>query len=85
MPTKPDIEIIYKYVGGAHFFSSNDERAQGLCVASTDLQAAFDEVSIQLKVLAKENRNEDIYIEPVVSFDEFRDRLMNRFVVWYKS
>ncbi len=54
------IKVEYQYVGGAHFFSSKDERAQGLCVANRNLDVAFQQVGQQLKILAKVNWGEEI-------------------------
>jgi hypothetical protein len=51
------ILVLYSFIDGAHFFTSRDPLAKGLCVASKDLQAAFNEVSYQLKVLLKNNHN----------------------------
>lgn len=54
MKNKP-IEVLYSFVDGAHFFTSEDESAKGLCAASTDLHAAFTEVAYQLKILFEKN------------------------------
>lgn len=47
--------VLYSFIDGAHFFTSKDPLAKGLCVASKDLQAAFNEVTYQLKILLKDN------------------------------
>jgi len=57
METKPEfITVQYSFVDGAHFFTSKDPLAKGLCVASRDLHAAFLEVPYQLKVLLDKNK-----------------------------
>lgn len=43
--------VSYELIDGAHFFTSADERVQGLCAASADPVAAFNEVTNQLKFL----------------------------------
>ena len=70
---RSEVEILYKYVGGAHFFSSNDDMARGLCVANRDLRKAYNEVGRQLTLLAKMNRDEATNFEPAVSYEEFED------------
>lgn len=66
------IEVIYSYVDGAHFFWSEDAQAKGLLVASSNLKAAWDEVTTQMNILIKENcSNPDAICQPAASYDEF--------------
>lgn len=48
--------IDYKYIDGAHFFTSED--VEGFCVASVDLFKALEEVPLQLIALHKWSRND---------------------------
>jgi len=54
------VNLLYKYVDGAHFFVSDDEETLGLCVAHTDLVAALEAVSSTLTKLFKENHGIDV-------------------------
>ena len=53
------VSVLYKYVDGAHFFVSDDEKTLGLCVAHKDPIKAFDAVSVSLTKLFKENHGEE--------------------------
>ena len=44
-------QIEYKYVDGAHFFTSNDPRVNGVCVANANPIVAYQEVTHQLSVI----------------------------------
>jgi len=68
------VNVLYKYVDGAHFFVSDDEKTLGLCVANKDPIKAFEAVSIQLTKLFKENHGEDAIFAPslnVVTFQKW--------------
>lgn len=52
--------VLYKYVDGAHFFVSGDEKAAGLCVAHKDLAKAMEAVSSALIMMFKENHGIDV-------------------------
>ena len=54
------VTVLYKYVDGAHFFVSGDEKAAGLCVAHKDLAKAMEAVSGALITMFKENHGVDI-------------------------
>lgn len=71
MTTKECIHVLYSFIDGAHFFTSRDPLAKGLCVASKDLQAAFNEVSYQLKILLKNNY--DITISTTTSLTPYAE------------
>lgn len=73
--TAKTVGVFYKYVDGAHFFTAKDGFGKGVCAASTDLKTAFDEVAVQLAVLAKENHGEDMQFEPGSSFEAFQQWL----------
>ena len=47
------VNVLYKYVDGAHFFVSGDEKTLGLCVADKDPIKAFEEVGSTLTTLFK--------------------------------
>lgn len=66
------VKILYKYVDGAHFFVSDDEKTLGLCVAHTDLETAYNAVSAELNKLFKENYDEDIDFQPEYDVRSFR-------------
>jgi hypothetical protein len=68
--SKP-VNVLYKYVDGAHFFVSNDEASIGLCVAHNDVKAAYGAVAPQLKKLFKVNHGEDVEFHPAMSVDAF--------------
>ncbi len=73
----PDtITVKYQFIDGAHFFTSDDPIAVGLCAASTDLKAAFDDVSEQITQLAKDNHGVTLVCKPAVTFEEWRDSLL---------
>lgn len=70
------VNVIYSFVDGAHFFTSDDPKWAGLCAASTDLKAAWEDVAIQLNHLAKGNHGiENADYEPASSFQEFLKEL----------
>jgi hypothetical protein len=66
------IKVTYKCIDGAHFFVTTDKEAAGFCVANTDLQIAFDEVSLQLNALWAFNYGKKSHFKPRVSFDAFK-------------
>lgn len=67
------IKVSYRYVDGAHCFASHDPRAAGLCVASTDLRAAYDEVTRQLNILLQKNHGgQPGRCAPKTPYDVFR-------------
>lgn len=67
------VEIIYSFVDGAHFFTSKDPKAKGLCVASADLNAAYNEVPHQLKILLKKNAGiEEVNCHSLLGFEDFK-------------
>ncbi len=49
------IKIDYQIIDGAHFFTSKDELAVGLCAAHNDFNVALADVLIQLKTLLEKN------------------------------
>lgn len=53
--TSQPIFVVHKVVDGAHFFSSLDPRAAGMCVAHHDKATAEAEVPRQLRILLQEN------------------------------
>jgi len=46
------VKVRYEYVGGAHFFYSDDRKALGLTVAHKALRIAFEEVAKVLKIFS---------------------------------
>ena len=66
------VNVLYKYVDGAHFFISDDESSLGLCVAHKDPIKAFEAVSIQLSKLFKENHGADVVFTPAMSVIAFQ-------------
>jgi hypothetical protein len=69
------IKVKYAPIDGAHFFTAHDTLSQGLCVAHFDLKTAFNEATIQLKMLLKQNHGWDCDVEPAISFEEFEQEL----------
>jgi hypothetical protein len=66
------IKVTYKFIDGAHFFVTTDKEAAGLCVANTDLKAAFDEVAAQLSAIYAFNHGKKCNFQPVVPFETFK-------------
>ena len=64
----PSITVKYQFVDGAHFFTSNDKDAKGLCAAHTDLATAFNEVTLQLNKLI-----DGASFKPSVPLEEFKE------------
>ena len=54
------VTVLYKYVDGAHFFVSGDEKAAGLCVAHKDLAKAMEAVNSALTTMFKENHGIEV-------------------------
>lgn len=69
------VNVLYKLIDGAHFFVSDEREASGLCVASTDLKTAFDEVANQLNVLFEYNHGQKSAFRPAVPFEIFKQAL----------
>jgi hypothetical protein len=67
------IRVEYRFVGGAHFFTSPD--VKGLCAASRDLRAAYRAVGIQLDVLVNDGDGHSGCFQPATSVEEFEERL----------
>ena len=65
------ITVVYKFIDGAHIFSSTDGLACGLYAASTDLKEAFDDTPVQLKTLLKLNHGIDADVVHGSTFEEF--------------
>ena len=61
------VKVLYKFVDGAHFFVANDEASLGLCVASQNVEAAFDAVEVQLEKLFKLNHGKNVKFSPSMS------------------
>lgn len=68
--SKP-VNVLYKFVDGAHFFVANDEASVGLCVAHTDVKAAYGAVATQLTKLFKLNHGEEVEFAPAMHVDAF--------------
>ena len=66
------VNVLYKYVDGAHFFVSYDDKTLGLCVAHSDLTTAFEAVGPTLEKLFKENHGEDVKFQPEMSLCAFQ-------------
>lgn len=69
------INVTYKCIDGAHFFVTTDKEAAGLCVANTDLQTAFNEVSLQLNALFAFNHGQKCKFQPSVPFEVFKQSI----------
>jgi len=63
--------VKYAKIDGAHFFTAHHELSQGLCVGHHDLKTAFDEATLQLKMLLKENHGLECDVEPALTFEQF--------------
>lgn len=67
------ISVTYSFIDDAHFFTSKDVKARGLCVASKDLATAFNEVSFQLKTLLHENEGIEANCQSMLDFEELKE------------
>jgi hypothetical protein len=67
------VNVFYKFIGEAHFFTSYDQEAIGLCVAHNDLEKAFFEVSEQLNKLFEYNHDKKVSFSPVMKFEKFKE------------
>lgn len=66
------VSVKYAYIDGAHFFTSDDPKWKGLCAASSDLQQAWDDVSIQLNNLATlDYKAANPGFQPAMTFERF--------------
>ena len=65
------VQVLYKYVDGAHFFVAGDKATKGLCVAHCDPRIAYDGVAPALTFLFKENHGEDVTVVPGLAFEVF--------------
>ncbi len=72
------VNVLYKYVDGAHFFVSGDDKSLGLCVAHKDPVKAFEAVAATLTKLFKENHNEDAIFHPESSSHAFQQWFVHR-------
>lgn len=73
------ISVTYTFVDGAHFFTATDPKWCGLCAASTDLKAAWDDVSVQLNILAEENHGmKGANFKPSESLEDFAKKMIDR-------
>lgn len=72
MSTPQKVQVLYKFVDGAHFFVSDDKETIGLCVAHSDLRTAYHEVGDALTFLFKENQGADVKFVPELSFEAFQ-------------
>ena len=70
--TTETVTVLYKYVDGAHFFVSGDSKTRGLCIAHNDLSVAFKAVAPTLKILFRENHNEDVAFVPNIQLQAFQ-------------
>ena len=68
--SKP-VNVLYKFVDGAHFFVANDEATTGLCVAHADVKKAYGAVAPQLTKLFKLNHGEEIEFYPAMHVEAF--------------
>ena len=72
------VNVLYKYVDGAHFFVSDDDKSLGLCVAHKDPVKAFEAVGSTLTKLFKENHGENAIFYPELSVHAFQQWFMHR-------
>jgi hypothetical protein len=71
------VSVVYKFIDGAHFFTSTDPLARGLCVASSDLRVAYDDIPRQLTTLLKSNHGIDAKVEHEKPFENFFSEIMD--------
>ncbi len=69
------VAVKYQCVDNIHIFSSQDEKAKGLCAASYDLKVAYLDVANQLKILFRENHGEAADFGPALPIEEFQKKL----------
>lgn len=66
------VSVTYTFIDGAHFFSSNDKKWAGLCAASTNLRDAWEDVALQLKLLAEHNYGiKNVEFKPASTYEQF--------------
>lgn len=70
------VSVIYSFVDGAHFFTSDEPKWGGLLAASTDFGVAWDDVAVQLKTIAKLEYGVESEFEPQSSPEEFLRSLL---------
>lgn len=70
------LNVVYKFIDGAHIFSSTDPLIQGLYAASTELKEAFDDVPIQAKTLLQLNHKIDVDVVPQIPYEEFLKQIL---------
>lgn len=79
------ITVKYALIDDAHFFTSDDELALGLCAAHQDLKLAFEETAVQLKTLLKLNHDLDMEVEPTVPFEDFKNWVATWNATWKET
>lgn len=72
------IEIDDRCIDGAHFFTSRHPLALGLCVASADPKAAYEEVAVQLGTLLRKNHGLSGAVAPRTPYATFYGWLTSR-------
>ena len=75
---KIPVMVMYRYVGGSHFFVSKN-REVGLCVAHENMKTAFEAVAPTLEWLF-EQKGMNVKFAPRVKFLEFRNELRKAFL-----
>jgi len=70
------LNVVYKFIDGAHIFSSTDPLIQGLYAASTELKEAYEDVPVQAKMLLKLNHKIDVSVVQQISYEEFQNQLL---------
>jgi septal ring factor EnvC (AmiA/AmiB activator) len=71
------VSVSYKFVDGAHFFTAADKEWCGLCAASTDLKAAWQDVAVQLNEIAQENLGLQTNFQPSETVEEFAQKMID--------
>jgi hypothetical protein len=70
------LNVVYKFIDGAHIFSSTDPLIQGLYAASTELKEAFEDVPVQAKTLLHLNHKIEVDVIQQIPYEEFLNQVL---------
>lgn len=67
----PVYPVQYRFIDGAHFFTSEHPDLKGLCSASTDAASAYADVAVQIEALLRANHQREEHAVPLWSLKKF--------------
>ena len=74
------VDVEYEFIDGAHFFTSKHPLLKGLCSASVDLKAAFEDLPIQVAGILSEDHGVQIKCQTAITYEEF----LKQTISWLK-